>query len=62
MISEFDRLVRIKELKKLVGLSNATIYRLIRNGTFPKQVRLSDKCVAWRLSAIEAWIREKQSK
>jgi len=61
-MSEFDRLVSIKELKKLVGLSNATIYRLIRNGTFPKQVHLSDKCVAWRLSAIEAWVREKESK
>jgi prophage regulatory protein len=61
-MSDFDRLIRIKELKKLIGLSNATIYRLIRNGTFPKQIHLSDKCVAWRLSAIEAWIREKQSK
>ena len=61
-MSDFDRLVRIKELKQLIGLSNASIYRLIRNGTFPKQIHLSNKCVAWRLSAIEAWIREKQSK
>jgi prophage regulatory protein len=61
-MSDFDRLVRIKELKQLIGLSNATIYRLIRNGTFSKQIHLSNKCVAWRLSAIEAWIREKQSK
>ena len=61
-MSEFDRLVRIKELKQLIGLSNATIYRLIRNGTFSKQIHLSDKCVAWRLSAVEAWIRGKQSK
>jgi len=60
--SEFDRLVRMKELKQLIGLSNASIYRYIKNGTFPKQIQLSQNCVAWRMSAIEKWIREKEYK
>ena len=60
--NEFDRLVRMKELKQLIGLSNASIYRHIKNGTFPKQIQLSQSCVAWRLSAIEKWIEEKENK
>jgi prophage regulatory protein len=60
--NEFDRLVRMKELKQLIGLSNASIYRHIKNGTFPKQIHLSERCVAWRLSSVEKWIKEKAYK
>ena len=60
--NEFDRLIRIKELKGLIGLSHASIYRHISNGNFPKPVHLSQRCVAWRMSAIEAWIKDKESK
>ena len=61
-INEFDRLVRIKELKLLVGLSNSSIYRLISLNRFPKPIHLSERCVAWKTSAIENWIKEREAK
>ncbi len=30
----------------------------MRNGTFPKQVRISEHCCGWRESAINRWIAD----
>jgi len=60
--NEFDRVVRMKELKKLLGLSNATIYRHIKLNQFPKPTKFFTNIVGWRLSVIEDWIREKEGK
>jgi len=61
MIAESNiRLIRMRELRKLIGLSHATIYRYIKNGNFPKPIKLSERSVAWRLTDIENWIKEKE--
>jgi len=38
-----------------LGLSQATINRLHREGQFPPKHRLSKRCVGWWESDIEAW-------
>jgi prophage regulatory protein len=40
------------------GLSRSTLYRKMRDGTFPKQVRISEHCCGWRESAISRWIAD----
>jgi prophage regulatory protein len=58
-----DRLIRLKELKRMIGLCPASIYNLINNGKFPKQIQLSERATAWRLSDINEWINSRpQSK
>jgi prophage regulatory protein len=39
------------------GLSRATLHRKIQNGTFPKQVRIAERCKGWRESAVSAWMQ-----
>lgn len=56
----FNRIVRMKELKLLLGVSNATIYRYIKLNKFPKPIQLSTNIVGWRLSVVEAWINERE--
>jgi len=56
----FNRIVRMKELKLLLGVSNATIYRHIKLNKFPKPIHLSKRSVAWRLSVVESWINERE--
>ena len=56
----FNRIVRMKELKLLLGVSNATIYRHIKLNKFPKPIQLSTNIVGWRLSVVEAWINERE--
>lgn len=57
----FDKCVRIKQVVEMVGFSKPTIYRLINKGTFPKPFNISTNCVVWRISAIENWIKERET-
>lgn len=52
-----DRILRIKIVLERTGLSRSTLYRKIGEGTFPKQVALSQRCAGWRESAVNAWMR-----
>lgn len=54
------RYLRMPEVKEQTGLAKTTIYRLIREHSFPKPVRIASRAVAWRESAIEAWKAERQ--
>lgn len=49
--------VRLPEVKKLTGLGTTTIYKLANAGTFPKQVPLGGRSVAWVRSEVMAWTR-----
>lgn len=52
-----DRILRIKTVLQLTGLSRSTLYRKIQRGEFPKQIKLSERCAGWRQSAVNAWMR-----
>ena len=54
-----DRLLRRREVEELVGLSRASIYRLMRSGEFPRPVKVSSTAVRWRESEIHAWIQSR---
>ena len=49
------RLIRLKEIKQLTGLSGSTIYKYVSEDRFPKVVRLGERSVAWRGEDILAW-------
>jgi prophage regulatory protein len=51
-----DRILRIRTVLERTGLSRSTLYRRIQQGNFPKQIRISDRCIGWRESAVEAWM------
>ena len=54
-----DRLLRRREVEEIVGLSRASIYRLMRSSGFPLPVNVSSKAVRWRESDIHAWIQSR---
>jgi prophage regulatory protein len=51
-----DRIVRLETVLDRTGLSRATVYRKIGEGTFPRQIRISVHGAGWRESAINQWI------
>lgn len=53
----FDRIIRIKTVLEVTGLSRSTLYRKMAAGSFPKRVRISDRCTGWRQSAVNEWMR-----
>ena len=46
----------------MTGLARSTIYKLIKAGSFPKPIQLTDRAVAWPSNLIESWISEKLAK
>ena len=57
MTDQAARILRIKAVLARTGLSRATMYRKMQNGTFPKNVQISTRCTGWRESAVEQWMR-----
>ena len=50
------RIIRLKEVIDSTGLARSTIYKYIRESTFPKPVSLGDRCVGWVESEVHDWI------
>jgi len=53
------RLIKLKEVMAKTSLGHSSIYKFISEGTFPKQVSLGAKSVAWVESEVDDWIEEK---
>jgi len=49
------KIYRKKELCKLLGISSATLYRRIKEGAFPKPIKVSENIVGWLAADLEAW-------
>ena len=52
-----DRILRLNTVLDRTGLSRSTLYRKMRAGTFPKQVKIAARCAGWRESAVVEWLR-----
>lgn len=50
------RLIRMKEVVAVTGLSKSRIYQYINEDRFPSSVSLGGRSVAWVESEIEKWI------
>jgi prophage regulatory protein len=47
--------VRATQVANREGVSVATVWRWVREGKFPKPIKLGAAVTAWRISDIEAW-------
>lgn len=54
-----DRLLRLPEVIKCVGLKKSAIYDKIRREEFPKPVAISKRARAWHASKIARWIADR---
>ena len=54
-----DILMTMPEVEALTHFSKPTLYQMIREGRFPKQVRLGPNKVAWLRSEVLGWIGER---
>jgi prophage regulatory protein len=51
-----DRLLRLPEVRKRVGLGKTMIYELIANGRFPRPYKITPAAARWSEREIEEWI------
>jgi prophage regulatory protein len=50
---------RLPALKQRLGVSGSTIWLWIKQGKFPRGIRLSENCTAWNAADVEAWAQSR---
>ena len=55
------RILKWKDLAPIVGLCRATLWRMEKDGDFPKRIRISERCVGWLEHEVEAWLDERMA-
>lgn len=55
-----NRIYRLREVQELTGLKRSTIYQMIFEGRFPKQVRLGLRSVGWHSDQIQDWLNSRK--
>ena len=56
-----DRIITANERRRLVPYSHMQIWRMERDGRFPKRIKLGPHRVGWSYSEIMDWIAERKS-
>jgi predicted DNA-binding transcriptional regulator AlpA len=52
------KLMRWSELKMLIPMSRSTLWRKIKDGSFPRGHKVSKRITAWKLSEVDRWVEE----
>jgi len=55
------KLIRIKTVKTITGISKSHIYLLASQGRFPRPIKLGERSVAWIEEEVETWIENRIS-
>ena len=53
--------IRQKELLQILPFSAATLWRKVKEGSFIRPVKLSDRITAWDRNEVSAWLNAKES-
>jgi prophage regulatory protein len=50
-----NRLIRLSEVLRIIGLSRSQLYKMQKDGSFPRSIKLSTRAVAWREADVLNW-------
>ena len=50
---------RLSQLKKQLSVSRSSIWAWVKNGSFPKPIKLGKKCTAWNADDVHAWVQSR---
>ena len=51
------RFIRSREVVEMIGVSRTTLWRMVREGSFPRPVQISKGNLGYLLETVEAWMR-----
>ncbi|WP_186082031.1 helix-turn-helix transcriptional regulator [Burkholderia gladioli] len=55
------KVLRLIGVLDTVGVKKTTLYRWIREGTFPAPVQLGIRSVGWLATDVQQWVESRQS-
>jgi predicted DNA-binding transcriptional regulator AlpA len=53
-------LATTKNNQGLLPVSPATIWRFVKDGTFPRPFKLGENCTVWDASEVDAWLASRK--
>ena len=59
LVTHPNRLLRLPDVIDRVGLQKSAIYRLIRQGDFPRPVKIANRTSVWPERAVNAWVEQR---
>lgn len=55
-----SKILRLRQVIQVTGLSRSSIYSFQAQGNFPKSVKLGSRSIGWFQSDIDAWIESRK--
>ena len=55
-MTDSDHFLRREQVEERTGLARTTLYRKMREGSFPQPIQVGARAVRWPASEIEAWL------
>ncbi len=49
-------ILRLPKTSDKTGLSRSSIYKRVKEGTFPKPIQIGERAVGWLESEVEDWL------
>lgn len=56
---KLNNLIKLTSVKSMTGLSKSSIYAMMQKGSFPKNILIGERGVAWIEGEIQKWIEFK---
>jgi len=50
---------RLSQLKEKLSVSRSSIWSWVKDGSFPKPIKLGKNCTAWNSEDIHAWVQSR---
>jgi prophage regulatory protein len=54
-----DRLLRLGDVESLTATKKSTIYKLMKEGKFPKCINITRRMAAWSEAAVLQWVQDR---
>ena len=61
-MGSIGRILRLREVLRITGLSRSSVYRLADAGTFPARVQIAPRAVGWREEEVLRWLEDRPDK
>lgn len=56
------KILRPPQAAAYIGVSRTTLHRMEHSDpSFPKKIKISARCVGWRVSDLDQWLSERES-
>lgn len=56
-----DPIIRPRQARRLLGIGNTTLYKLVKDGALPAPMKISPRASGWRKSVLDAYIAKREA-